>query len=351
MNPIRKQRYQSVTELFENNDNTVFDTHSEDSIDSVLNKEHAYTKEFIEHYGISIFSFIADGRCQIYYRGKVYNGDKIKTSLRSLADTAFFLDDAKYDIENKGNSIDIDTYINGNKHFLSTAYNVITYCNEHDLLNIQLTIKRKPFLFETYRVVQEMQLIPLFFDSFKDARYSYEYQHQYCETEYGGGVVEVLQSGFIDQKKDYTLETIIKKLSNFEGFAYLTLGAIIYYCILNKKWQDDTVLLCAFPFYIKVEIWISGRYRDGIDLIERNRLIPCRLSETIIDDNCSIVIVFMGKRFALNIYDLFCYNPKSFLITVDVDANTNIKFILEDKEMRKEISLSFCDLLSYEVEK
>lgn len=323
-------------------------------INMALDGEHSYSKEFIEEYGISMFSFVPDGRFLIYYRGKTYNGDEINIDkFQLLANTASFLDDARFFLHKIDNSINLDTYINSNKKTISTAYNIITYCSEHDFLNIQRTIKKKPFVFGTYRVVQEMQLIPLCFDAFKDAHYSYEYQYQYCEAEFGGGLVEILQSGFIDKKENYYEDAIVKKLSNFEGFAYLTLGAIIQYHIWNKKYQEDTVLLSAMPFDMKAEIWINGRYRDGFSLINTDIClpnIPSKVSETIYDDNCSIVIVFLGKRFSLNVYDLFGYNPKAIEFTVDIDAKTNMKFILEDKKMGKKLSLSFTDLLSYEIE-
>lgn len=350
MNPIKKQRYQFVSELFGNSDDTIFDTPYENWIHSTLNDEHSYSKEFIERHGISIFSFATDGRFQIYYRGKIYNGDEINIyKFQSLANTASFLDEAKYHLKPNGSSIDFETYINSNKKNISTAYNIITYCSECDFLKIQRLIKKQPFAFGAYRIVREMDLIPLCFDLFKDAYYSYEYQHQYCETVLGGGVVEIWQSGFIDQKDVYTQETIVKKLSNFEGFAYLVLGAIIQYCIIKKKWQDDIVLLSVIPFDIKAEIWINGRYRDGIGLIERNTTIPCKKSDSINDDNCSVVIGLLGKRFSLDINNLFRYHPRSIQLTTDIDAGTNIKFILKDIDMKKEIFLSFRDLLSYEV--
>jgi hypothetical protein len=103
------------------------------------------------------------------------------------------------------------------------------------------------------------------------------------------------------------------------------------------------------PFPINAELWIHGRYRDGIKLIERNTTIPCKKSETISDDNCTIVILFLGKRFSIDIKDLFHYNPKSIEIIVDIDPGSRVKYTFKDKEMKKEYSISQTEIFNYEV--
>ena len=100
---------------------------------------------------------------------------------------------------------------------------------------------------------------------------------------------------------------------------------------------------------IKAEVWINERYRDNFTLIERNTAIPCKKTETICDDDCSIVISFLGKRFSINVKELFRYKPKSLDLTVDIDANTRIEFVFRDKEMKKEISISQTEIFNYEV--
>ena len=103
------------------------------------------------------------------------------------------------------------------------------------------------------------------------------------------------------------------------------------------------------PFGIKAEVWINERYRDNFTFIERNTAIPCKKTETICDDDCSIVISFLGKRFSINVKELFRYKPKSLDLTVDIDANTRIEFVFRDKEMKKEISISQTEIFNYEV--
>lgn len=324
-----------------------------DYINQILNKEHSYSKEFIENNGISMFSFTEDNKFPIYYRGKVYRGDAINIDrMQSLENTESYLDNAENILHPKGDFIDFETYLENNKKVLSKAYHIITYCNEYNLLRIQHFIKNNTSLFRKYRVVQEMQLTALAIDCNADVKHCYEYQHQYCEVESGGGVVEIIQSGFIENKNTSYPETIVKKLSNFEGFAYLVLGAIVQYHIINNNFSDDCVLLTTLPFDINFEIWINGRYRDCLNLIQSNTTIPVKQAENITDDNCtSIVIVFLGRRFSLNINDLFGYIPKSICITVDIYSNhSEIYFTLEDTENKKNTAISLFDLLDYEVE-
>ena len=109
----------------------------------------------------------------------------------------------------------------------------------------------------------------------------------YSEANLGYGVVEIIQAGFANEKLEYMPETQTKHLSNYEGFAYFLLGALVQYCISKKKWTEDTILLSVMPFAIDAELWIQGRYRDGIKFIDRNTTIPCKKSETISDDNCN----------------------------------------------------------------
>lgn len=108
------------------------------------------------------------------------------------------------------------------------------------------------------------------------------------------------------------------------------------------------MLLSIVPFDIKAEIWINKRYRDGFTLIERNTLIPCKKSETISDDECTIVVSFLRKRFSIDVKELFRYKPKSIELVVDIDANTNIRFVFRDKEFNKEIFMSQTEIFNYE---
>lgn len=320
-------------------------------IDMALDKEHDYSIHDIEDYGISIFSFTPNNHLPIYYRGKTYAGDSLNfPQLKSYSNVEKVFVDVKYLLCTTSNNItDFETYLRNNASIISSAYNIITYCSESDLLRLQKKLRQNPFAFGRHRIVQEMQLLPLIFDGSRDETSAYEYQNLYCESESGGGLIEILQTGFINDMNGFISEPIEKPLSNFEGFAYLVLGAIVHYHIINKSWMDDVVLLSTMPFDIKAEIWVNGRYRDGIDIVKRDTTIPCKISEIISDDNCTVVILFLGKRFSLDIRKLFGYSPKVFEVTVDIDANTNIKYIFKDKEMDKEIFFSQPELFKYEV--
>lgn len=323
-----------------------------------------YSLDDIEHYGISIFSYSSNSRFPIYYRGYTYSGDDIGIyGLKTIQDLEESFENVKSRIQKVNSArIDFETYIRNNEDNLASSFNIITYCSESDLLRVLLKIKQNPAVFGKYRIIQEMQLVPLCFYGSRDdstiayeypklydSAIAYEYQQLYCEAGFGGSLVEILQSGFLNEKADYTEWSTIRRLSGFEGFAFLLLGSFIQYQIIDKAWTDDALLLAAFPFDIQIEIWMNGRYRDGFKLIERNISIPSKIYKTISDDNCSIVILFLGKRFSLDVNDLFHYKPKSIEFSVDIDANTNIKYTLNDKEMNKEISISQIELFNYEV--
>ena len=316
-----------------------------------LEKECTYSREDVESYGISIFSFMPNYEMTIYYRGHVYSGDEIGIyGIKNYSQVTATFDYIKYYLQKSDTKqLDLDSYLTNHKEEIDKSFNIITYCSESDLLKILYKLRQHPFAFGGCRIVQEMQLLPLCHDSYRDEIVAYEYQFLYCEAEFGGGIVEVLQAGFEDCKDDYTTEATVKKLSFFESFANLILSSVVLYHIFDKNWEEDSLLISKMPFGIKAEVWINERYRDNFTLIERNTAIPCKKTETICDDDCSIVISFLGKRFSINVKELFRYKPKSLDLTVDIEANTRIEFVCRDKEMKKEISISQTEIFNYEV--
>lgn len=320
-------------------------------IDKALDREFSYQLQDIKKYGISIITITPDYRLSIYYRGQHFNGDEIGLSgLKSCSDVISTFENIKYGLQTSDSKkVAIEAYIKNNRDVIKAGYSIITYCCELDLLKLLILQKQNPYVFSKFRIIQEMQLLPLCFDSLDDVQYGFEYHNLFCEACIGGGVVDIIQAGFEREHEDYMPDTQIKHLSNFEGFAYFILGSLIQYKIMNKNWIDDTILLPIMPFPINAELWIHGRYRDGIKLIERNTTIPCKKSETISDDNCTIVILFLGKRFSIDIKDLFHYNPKSIEIIVDIDPGSKVKYTFKDKEMKKELSISQTEIFNYEV--
>ena len=320
-------------------------------INKALDREQKYNPGDVEQYGISVFSFTPNYEMPIYYRGHTYSGDNIGAyGLKSSSKLEVAFERVKYIQKKSTNQIDFDSYLWDNKKSIAESFNIITYCSESDLLRVLYKLRQNPSVYGNFRIVQEMQLLPLCFDCTKDSIIGFEYQRNlYCEAEFGGGIAEILQAGFEDTKEAYTKETMVKKLTDFESFTSLLLSSVIQYHILQKDWEEDRMLLSMMPYDIKAEIWIYGRYRDGFHLIQAKTLIPCRNSKTISDDNCIIVISCLGKRFSIDVKELFRYNPKSFEITVDINPNTNIKYTLKDKEREKEISISQSELFNYQI--
>ena len=315
------------------------------------------SSEDIEKYGISIISFDSGKKLTIYYRGYTFEFREEITKIKSHLD---LISISNLIAEREGKGIfevkdsvrkDIETYYKDNSKYLDNTFSIITYCSESDLYKLW-RIRGGLHC----RIVQEMQLLPLCLDSEKDLVYSLEYQNFFCDFELGGGIQEILQAGFLDGRRDsleemdldVDCEPITKKLSAFEGFYYLVLGAIVQYMILHKAFED-CVLLPVFPFDVDAEIWVNGRYRDGLHLLKRNTTIPCKKTETIIDDDCSaIVISSLGKRFVLDVPKLFGYVPKSFDITLNIFVDSTFKYILTDKESKKEVSIRQEELFNYE---
>ena len=317
------------------------------------------SNEDIEKYGISIISFAQGKKPIIYYRGYTFECQEEITKIKSHLDVESF---SKLIAVREGKGIfevkdyirkDFETYYKENSKTLANSDNIITFCSESDLYKLWRN-KREVHV---YRMVQEMQLLPYCFDANEESVYSLEYQNFFCDAELGGGVYEVLQTGFLgghrDNLKEMDLgvdsEPILKKLSSFEGFTHLVLGTIVQYKILNRTYEDDIVLLGVLPFDINAEIWVNGRYRDNLKLLESNTTIPCTKTKTIVDDNCSSIIISMlGKRFALNVPKLFGYVPKSFEITLSLEGFSDFKFTLKDKASKKEVSLQNEELFNYE---
>ena len=127
------------------------------------------------------------------------------------------------------------------------------------------------------------------------------------------------------------------------------LGAIVQYKILAKTYEEDSVLLAFFPFDVNAEIWVNGRCRDYLRLKNKHQEIPFIASKTIIDDDCSsIILTFLGKRFVFDVPKMFGKIPKSFEITFDVNAEFHIIFILKDKEANKVIFIRQEEFFKYE---
>lgn len=319
-------------------------------INKALEKEFSYSWKDIENYGISIFSFMPNNELLIYHRGNIYFCNKIDFyGIRNYSQINATFDDIKYNLlKSDTPKIDFDSFLKKHKNKIENSFNIITYCRESDLLEILYKLRQNSSFCRRHRIIQEMQLLPLCHYNTKDEIVAYEYPHLYCETEFGGGIVDILQTGLIESKGDYTTETNIKKLSSFESIASLILSSIVQYHILEQSWEDEGLLLSIVPFDIKAEIWINKRYRDGFTLIERNTRIPCKKSEIISDDECTIVVSFLRKRFSIDVKELFGYKPNSIKLVVDVDTNTNIGFVFGDKELNKEIFMSQTEIFNYE---
>lgn len=322
-----------------------------------LNREHKYSHEDIEQYGISVFSFTANCEMSIYYRGYTYSGDEIGAySLKSFYGINETFERIKYNLKKKSTQqIDFDSYLRNNKEIIAKSFNIITYCDESDLLKLLYNLRKNPLAYGNYRIEQEMRLLPLCLGYHDDSIVGYEYQQNlYCEVEFGGGIVEILQAGFEDTKDIYSTDTTVKKLSNFESFAYLVLSSIVNYQILNKDkdWEFEGLLLSSMPFEIKGEVWINDICLERFILIDRNVFFPTSHYETIAtnNNNCTIIISFLGKRFSIGVNELFRYCPKTIKLTVEIGTNiVEIKYIIKDEEMGKEIYISQLELFNYEV--
>ena len=229
----------------------------------------------------------------------------------------------------------LPTFLKQNRALLSKASDakvVITYCAKEEYLEILRLIEDLPFEFANCRILHEMQLVAFSFATTADVVYGLEYEDKYCEADFGGGVVEILQSGFANEKEAYTPGAVVKRLDQKDVFTHLRHGATLQLNILQNRVGQDLVLLPALPFEIKGEIWINGRYRDGFTLLAKHNSIPCKKSETVTDGNCTIILSLLGQRYLLDVYELFHHYTDNLRITVDVDHNSRIVFTLKDNK-------------------
>ena len=312
-----------------------------------------YDEEDSKQYGISIFSFDNDCTPIVYFRGYTFECSEKITQLMPFTDVISIIEQI---VDCKGRGFlemkstqrwDYETFCKENRVILEKSFNIITFRSASDLLKCwRLGICRR------HHLVHEPQLIPLCLedDPLKDVIYSFEYQGQFCEAEIGGGVLEILQAGFLgEQSKEYP-ELASTYVDSISGFLFLLMGALLLRDI--NKLQSDLVVLNTFPFGIKAEVWSNGRYRDGFAVLESNRnyTIPTKISKKIdYDDYSSIVISLANARFDFNLKKLFGYTPKSVEVSVFIHTNSILELIFTDNVSKKEKSIGVSELFDYEI--
>jgi len=319
-----------------------------------------FTMNDLTNYGISIFTFTKDSKLQIYYRGRIYKDECgwLQHNLYYISDVEGVLNYIKHHFPfTNSRQINFTDYIKSNKKLLADSYSIITYINDLDYFSIIRQQKKNPFLFGARRIVKEMQLIPLCFDCDEDNICCYEYQGVYCEAEFGGGIVEILRTGFIKERQSYlNPETKSYKLSNIDGFWFLMLGSVILYKIIRHEWKEDCVLLSTIPFDIKTNIKETNSEETNIRVgnlvnktwlvIEAGTTIPAIISIgkiNIYDGNYTLRIEICEIFFTADLVYWFGYAPKLISLTIDIDANLDIKFIIKDRVTGNEIKLSLLD--------
>ncbi|MBR6180461.1 MAG: hypothetical protein IKQ77_04520 [Prevotella sp.] len=325
---------------------------------AVKEKLHSFSREEIEQYGISIISFSPGQSVTIYYRGYTYECDlNLVLNLKSFNDMESAICMVKESLRVKDvRRRTLEAYLKDNADLIGHAFNMITFCSESDLLEL-LSLQRDPSVFGDHRIEMEMQLIPLCFDSNKDSACSVEYQCQYCDMLLGGGVVEILQVGFIGDKRynwgglsDVENEPVTKKLSAFEGFTFLVLGAVIQSKIVSHVFDSETILLSLYPFEIDVEIWMNDSYRDGFNLIESMVSIPYKRGLPIVDDNSSFIVVALsGRRFKIDVNEVFGYIPKQMEMICVIELSYGIEYTIIDVNNGKKITMSQSELFEREI--
>ena len=145
-------------------------------------------------------------------------------------------------------------------------------------------------------------------------------------------------------------EPVAKKLSAFEGFTFLVLGAVIQSKIISHVFDSETILLSLYPFEIDVEIWMNDSYRDGFNLIESMVSIPYKRGLPIVDDNSSFIVVALsGRRFKIDVNEVFGYIPKQMEMICVIELSYGIEYTIIDVNNGKKITMSQSELFEREI--
>lgn len=315
MSPARKNRYQSVEELLQ--------ALAQQS--SHRNAESEDGKTTME--GISIFVILKDNSILAFHRGSEYHipaEAEMNTSMKKFAL-----------IHNST----LDNFIERNKRLIRQSWNIVTYRTLGDYLRIHKLLKARFAAQLEFRLYHELHLIAYGIN--QTGKGWIEYQGWQCSFENEDGVFD------IDDCCEY--------VENTKGvWPYRVSQAVALQAIYSSVGRIRTVSFPffrkAFSFSIGIQITTTIPLPDnkGIMIFALDN-VPMGIMETIPiyeGENFHFCFCIGNLCYPLSIQRCFGYSPDQLDVSVEIDADTQIKISLKDKVHHKEIQLTLFDLIN-----
>lgn len=314
MSPARKNRYQSVEELLQAlaQQPPHRDAESEDGKTTMG--------------GISIFTILKDNSILAFHRGSEYHipaETEMNTSMEKFAL-----------IHNST----LDNFIERNKRLIRQSWNIVTYRTLGDYLRIHKLLKARAEQLE-FRLYHELHLIA------------------YGINQTGKGWIEYQgwQCSFENEKGVFDIDDCCEYVENTKGvWPYRVSKAVALQAIYSSVGRIRTVSFPffrkAFSFSIGIQITTTIPLPDnkGIMIFALDN-VPMGIMETIPiyeSENFHFCFCIGNLCYPLSIQGCFGYSPDQLDVSVEIDADTQIKISLKDKAHHKEIQLTLFDLIN-----
>lgn len=227
--------------------------------------------------------------------------------------------------------------------------NIITYRSLDDFWQIKTILKE----FEEQvqgrigyvRLVREMDLWPLCYDSSIERTLCLKGDDAYCLFESGYGGITILETG-IEGDEISSKNIDIECIDAESVMPLFVLGSMIYYktWFKHRLWDKDLVLEPSFPF--PIDVYLKGieeetDYSFFFRLVKQHTTVPFKNSAMV---DCSILDIELrmnNYKYCIKVDDIFGYRPKRIDIVIDIDLEQNISLVLKEQEsgIKKKIQL------------
>ena len=304
----------------------------------------------INNFGISIISLTKEGNVLIYHDGRIYKPvnsywiDNLADDLKrgrvpSYMPSALALTD--FSTHPLGN------YVIDNWRTLSDARNIITYCRAVQLGKVADIIGRYPFAFRNYRITRQQHLTA--FGAPQEGDCTLMYNGMFCRYDYGGALLEVLESGVFDEcggPTEGAAQSQPLEVDNSTAFFHFVSGAMrLLFCKNDSPFafHVDDVLLDAFPPVFGIcKAHPDSEIRPTTVLMPAFTPIPCRVSSVLqLEESDEVFVGADGDMRPLDLRRLFGHQPRTVAITVDMDASLHTAITARDEATGQQASTEF----------
>lgn len=298
----------------------------------------------INNFGVSIISLTNDNSVLIYHDGRIYKpvnsywienlaDDLMRAVVPSYMPSALALVDFS--------THPIGNYIIDNWQTLSDARNIITYCRASQLGKVADLLSRYPFAFRNYRITRQQHLTAFGAPSEGDSMLIYN--GMFCHYECNDGMMEVLESGVLDECDEPTTADScrVAGLDNSSAFFQFISGAMrVLFCMGESPFEFYVcdVLLDATPVpfgLCKAHPESDIRITDV--LMPAFQPIPCKRSaDLVLEESDELFVGYDGDMRPLDLRRRFTHQPHHVTVTIDVDERLHATVVVCDTDTGEE---------------